>query len=115
MAVENSNCATCHNQLLGVLREHDRVEGVRSDFSAGCLVIEHHADPSTLLSLIRSTGRAVALAANGERVMVAVDAREVSDCPPLGLVRPWRTAWPGVSTSQRDCDRAGAAVAGTKR
>lgn len=80
VALENSNCTWCNNDMLGALRERSRVQAVGFDSSAGCLVIEHEENPDSLVSLIRTEGRAVAVAANGERVMVSVDAHEAADC-----------------------------------
>jgi hypothetical protein len=81
VALENSNCTRCHNALLGALRDRNGVQRVWSDLSTGCLVIEHKDDPDALVSLIRSEGRAVAVAANGERVMVSLDGHEATGCP----------------------------------
>lgn len=80
IALENSNCARCHNRMLYALRATDRVQRVQSDFSTGCLVIEHDTDPEALVELITTTGRSVAVAANGERVMVTLDGHEEPEC-----------------------------------
>lgn len=78
--LENSSCVRCHNQMLAALRGRDDVQSVSSDFSSGCLVVEHDGNPQALVSLIAATGRAVAVAANGERVMVALDGHEAAEC-----------------------------------
>lgn len=80
VALENSNCTRCHNAMLATLRERERVQRVWSDFSTGCLVIEHEDDPGALVSLITTADRAVAVAANGERVMVSLDGHEAAEC-----------------------------------
>ncbi len=90
VALENANCTRCHNAMLRALRERTRVQRVWSDFSTGRLVIEHEDDPDALVSLIMSTGRAVALGGNGEKVMVSLDGHEATQCP-----------------ATRDTDRAG--------
>lgn len=81
VVLENSNCTRCHNQLVEELRSRERVRRVQSDFSAGCLVIDHDEEPEVLISLIERVGRAVGVAANGERVMVSVEAHEEGRCP----------------------------------
>lgn len=81
IALENSNCTRCHNAMLSALRERPRVQRVQSDFSTGCLVIEHEDDPDALVSLITSAGRAITLGGNGERVMVSLDGHETTECP----------------------------------
>jgi len=81
LVLENGNCVLCNTRLLNALRQRKRVQRVYTDFSTGCLVIEHEDDPDALLSLLTSDGRAVALAANGERVMVRLDAHETGRCP----------------------------------
>lgn len=80
VVVEPSNCAKCHNETLQAISEMARVNSARSVFSAGCLVVEHEDEPAAILSLVRASDHAVALASNGERVMVPVEAREVSEC-----------------------------------
>ena len=80
VALENSNCTRCHNAMLAALRERERVQRVWSDFSNGCLVIEHEDDPDALVSLITTVDRAVAVAGNGERVMVSLDGHEAAKC-----------------------------------
>jgi hypothetical protein len=80
VALENSNCTRCHKAMLVALRERQGVQSVWSDFSAGCLVIEHEDDPDALVSLITTADRAVAVAANGERVMVSLDGHEAAEC-----------------------------------
>lgn len=80
VALENSSCARCHNALLAALREKEHVQRVWSDFSAGCLVIEHEDDPDALVSVVRAAGRAVAVAASGQRVMVSLDGHEEAEC-----------------------------------
>lgn len=57
------------------------MQRVWSDFSTGCLVIEHEDDPDALVSLITSTGKAVAVGGNGERVMVSLDGHDATECP----------------------------------
>jgi hypothetical protein len=81
VVLENGNCVLCKNRLFSALRERKAVQRVYSDFSTGCLIIEHEDDPDALFSLLRSDGRAVALASNGERVMVSLDAHETAQCP----------------------------------
>jgi hypothetical protein len=81
VVLENGNCVLCNARLLSALRQRKRVQRVYTDFSTGCLVIEHDDDPAALLSLLTTDGRAVALAANGERVMVRVEAHETGRCP----------------------------------
>lgn len=78
--LENSSCIRCHNQMLVALRGREDVQSVSSDFSSGCLVVEHEGDPQALFSAITATGRAVAVAANGERLMVALDGHEAAEC-----------------------------------
>lgn len=78
--LENSNCPRCHTRMLGVLRETKGVEHVASDFATGCLVVDHQDDPEMLVSLIATADRAVAIAPNGERVMVPVDGHEATEC-----------------------------------
>ena len=78
--LENSNCPRCHARMLGVLRETEGVEHVASDFASGCLVVDHQDDPEMLVSLIATADRAVAVAPNGERVMVPVDGHEATEC-----------------------------------
>ena len=78
--LENSNCTWCHHQTLAALRRRQWVQQVRSDFSTGCLEIEHRDNPGALVSLIKATDRAVALAANGEKVMIQVDAHASAQC-----------------------------------
>jgi len=80
IALENSNCPWCHNAMLSTLREKEGVRLLRSDFSSGCLVIEHEDDLDALLSLVTTVGRAVAVAANGERMMVSLDGHEAAEC-----------------------------------
>ena len=80
VALENSNCTWCHNEMLGTLRGQDGVRLLRSDFSSGCLVIEHEDDPDALLALITTTDRAMVVAGNGEREMVPVDGHQVAAC-----------------------------------
>ncbi len=81
VALENANCARCHNAMLGALRGREGVRRVWSDFSSGCLVIEYEADPDALVSLVTSAGRAVAVGGNGERTMVFLDGHEALECP----------------------------------
>lgn len=78
--LQNSNCPRCHNDMLGALREREGVERVRSDFASGCLVVDHEVDPTLLVSLIQTEGRAVAVADNGERMMVCMDGHEAPEC-----------------------------------
>ena len=79
--LSNSNCPWCLNALLEELAGRERVTAVHSDASRGCLVVEHeHDDPAALLTVVRHDMRAVALADNGERVMVSVDAHEADRC-----------------------------------
>ena len=78
--LENSNCPRCHARMLGVLRETKGVEHVASDFATGCLVVDHQGDPEMLVSLIATADRAVAVAPNGERVIVPVDGHEATEC-----------------------------------
>jgi hypothetical protein len=78
VVLENGNCVLCKNRLFSALRERKAVQRVYSDFSTGCLIIEHEDDPDALFSLLRSDGRAVALASNGERVMVSRCPRDRS-------------------------------------
>ena len=80
IALENSNCTWCHNEMLGTLRENVGVRGVQSDFSSGCLIIEHEDDLDALLSLVTTGGRAVAVAGNGECEMVPVNGHEAGAC-----------------------------------
>lgn len=87
VVLENSNCTRCHNAMLVALREREGVERVWSDFSTGCLVIEHEDDPDALVSFVTTAGRAVAVAANGEKVMVSLDGHEALECQvPKGTV-----------------------------
>lgn len=79
--LETSNCSRCHNRMLAELRKRDDVVSVRSDFSKGCLVIEHEDDTAALIALIADATRGVATAANGERVMVYVDPHALAQCP----------------------------------
>ena len=81
VVLENGNCVLCNARLLSTLRQRKQVQRVYTDFSTGCLVVEHEDDPATLISLLTTDGRAVALAANGERVMVRLDAHETGRCP----------------------------------
>lgn len=81
LQLENGNCSFCHNKVVAELRKREHVASVHSDFSKGCLVIEHDEDPGALASLVTNTARAVEVAANGERVMVFVDAHEEQECP----------------------------------
>ena len=83
ITLENSNCTRCHNAMLGMLREKKGVRHVQSDFSSGCLVIEHDDDPDGLLSLIRAADRSISVACNGEREMVPVDGHEADECRAL--------------------------------
>jgi hypothetical protein len=78
--LENSNCTWCHNAMLATLREKKGVHRVRSEFSSGCLIIEHENEPDALLALIATAGHAVAVAGNGEREMVLVGGHEVRAC-----------------------------------
>ncbi len=80
IALENSNCSWCHNTMLGTLREQDGVREVQSDFSSGCLVIEHEDDSTALLALVTGANHAVAVASNGEREMIPVNGHEVIAC-----------------------------------
>ncbi len=79
--LDNSNCTRCHNHMLDELRKRQRVQRVWSDFSTGCLVIEHSDDPDVLVSMITTDERAIAVAANGERVMVSLDGHGTAECP----------------------------------
>lgn len=81
VALENANCTRCHNAMLGALRGREGVRRVWSEFSSGCLVIEHEVDPDALVSLVMSAGRAVAVGGNGERTMVSLDGHEALECP----------------------------------
>lgn len=67
--------------MLAALRARERVHRVHSDFATGCLVIEHEDDPDDLVSLITSMDRAVAVASNGEMMMVSLDYHEATECP----------------------------------
>ena len=80
IALENSNCTWCHSEMLGTLRDKEGVRGVQSDFSSGCLVIEHEDDPDALLSLVTTADRAVVVASNGEREMAPVAGHEADAC-----------------------------------
>lgn len=79
--LENANCTQCHNRVVAALLDRPRVNAVRADFSAGCILVEHDDDPAQLVAIVETMGRAVVLAANGERVMIAVDAHEAHECP----------------------------------
>lgn len=78
--LENSNCTWCHGAMLSALRQRAGVKGVWSDFSSGCLVIDHEDDPDALVALVKSTGRAVTVAGNGEKMMVSLDGHEAAEC-----------------------------------
>ncbi len=80
VTLENSNCIRCHNAMLATLREMKSVHSVRSEFSSGCLVIEHEGEPDVLLAMIANADHAVAVAGNGEREMVRVNGQEVAAC-----------------------------------
>ncbi|HET9126455.1 MAG TPA: hypothetical protein VFN73_00070 [Propionibacteriaceae bacterium] len=80
VTLENSNCTWCHNAMLRTLREEMGVQRVLSDFSSGCVVIEHETDPDALLTLVTTADRAVAVAGNGEREMVPVAGHEAVAC-----------------------------------
>lgn len=78
--LENANCTRCHNRVVAALRERPRVTEVRADFSAGCIVVEHDDDAAELVGVVETMARAVVVASNGERVMVAVDAHQAHEC-----------------------------------
>lgn len=80
ITLDNSNCTRCHNRLLDAVRAQKGVRAVRSDFTTGCLVVEHDGDLDALVSLIASADRAVTVAGNGEREMVPVGAHQVLEC-----------------------------------
>ena len=80
IALENSNCSWCHNNMLEMLREQYGVEEVQSDFTSGCLAIEHEDDSIALLALVTGADHAVVVASNGEREMIPVDGHEVIAC-----------------------------------
>ena len=123
IALENSNCTWCHNEMLAALREKEGVRGVQSDFSSGYLVIEHEDNPEALLSLVTTTGRAVAVADNGEREMVPTDGHGVAVCQgekvivraPLGEKGSTSTSArsPGAKSSTTQCPSDTLSPAGT--
>jgi hypothetical protein len=80
VTLENSNCTWRHNAMLTKLREKKGVHRVRSEFSSGCLIIEHEGEPDALLAVIATADRAVAVAGNGEREMVGVDGHKAVAC-----------------------------------
>lgn len=80
VTLENSNCTWCHNAMLRMLSEEMGVQRVLSDFSSGCVVIEHETDSDALLTLVTTADRAVAVAGNGEREMVPVAGHEAVAC-----------------------------------
>ncbi|MDA8297523.1 MAG: hypothetical protein M0004_13240 [Actinomycetota bacterium] len=78
--LENANCTRCHNRVVAALRARPRVAKVRADFSAGCIVVEHDDDAAELVGVAEAMARAVVVASNGERVMVAVEAHQAHEC-----------------------------------
>lgn len=78
--LENSNRTWCHDAMLSAQRKRAGVKRVWSDFSSGSHVIEHEDDPDVLVALIKSRGRAVTVAGNGERMMVSLDGHEAAEC-----------------------------------
>lgn len=86
--MENGNCAQCLNEMLGVLRASEVVERVESNFTAGCLAIDHDNGLDALVALIATSGRAIEVASNGERMMVPVSFHQESGCRvPVHTVR----------------------------
>lgn len=78
--LDNANCTRCHNRVVTALRNRPRVTEVRADFTAGCIVVEHDDDVAELIGVVETMARAVLVASNGERVMVAVDAHQAHEC-----------------------------------
>jgi hypothetical protein len=76
----NSNCNWCLNSTLDDLRGQSDVEAVFLKASAGCLVVDHKADPEALQARVRSVVRGPEIADNGESVMVELDVHEEPRC-----------------------------------
>lgn len=78
----NSNCPWCLNDMVGRLRAHPGVRGVKLDMAAGCVRVDHDGvDVAELVAGIRGDLRAWDQAGNGELVIVEVDAHPTASCP----------------------------------
>lgn len=77
----NSNCPWCLNDMVERLRSRPGVRGVELDAAAGCLRVDYDkTDLVELVAEVRSDLRAWEQAANGEVVMVEVEAHPVASC-----------------------------------
>lgn len=81
VGLANSNCSWCLKVMEDRLAARPLVHAVHLDFTAGCLVVDHHDDdPAALVAEIHDDLRGWTLADNGEAVMVDLGVHEEDEC-----------------------------------